>query len=506
MTDAFPNHPEASRTDSQAHCWRAIAAPLLAALPLVLAAGPAAAQLQRSIVNGSFEQPVLTCNPLSWSALPSASVPGWSSTAPDGPSVNCGAYGATVAGPIEFWRSNFNGVPAYEGAQFIELNGHVPARVWQPVCLIQGETYGYSVAHRGRAGIDTLAVGLNPSGDTATAVAMPLNGQAASASNPVATFADPPGAWTVHAGNVTFQGSSGVYQLGFEAAASYNSQPGIGNFLDDVRVSFLPVVELVPGQAIDVTEGASATVRLRVSGEVTAAFDVNLRTNHNGTTSAADYTLPNGSPAAFTVQVPAGSYDGTQEIDIPIGAVADTAGDDGETLDIELRPGSGYTIGGTATCGAAASTMATITIHDQPADMRAALTGFPVQASVPGALVNGQAICTNDGPGPAASATCQVSGLPSGASISCTPTPPVASLAAGASISCAVSFTAPDRPVSLTAVAGAGTVDPQPANNTASLSVGVRLPVPLSSELITLLAAALAGLGVLGLRRQSRPC
>lgn len=105
------------------------------------------------------------------------------------------------------------------------------------------------------------------------------------------------------------------------------------------------------------------------------------------------------------------------------------------------------------------------------ADMTATLSGFPTSVA-PGQPVTGTLTCTNAGPDPATSATCGATGLPSGASVTCTPNPVPNPLAVGATVSCAVSYTAPATPVTLTGTAGASN-DSTPANNTAKETVAV---------------------------------
>jgi uncharacterized repeat protein (TIGR01451 family) len=105
--------------------------------------------------------------------------------------------------------------------------------------------------------------------------------------------------------------------------------------------------------------------------------------------------------------------------------------------------------------------------------MAAALSGIP--ASPPaGSVVNGTLVCTNNGPSPAANANCVPSGLPGGATVSCTPAPTPNPLAVGASISCAIAFTpAATGAVTVSGAAGSSTADPNPANNNATVTTGV---------------------------------
>lgn len=110
------------------------------------------------------------------------------------------------------------------------------------------------------------------------------------------------------------------------------------------------------------------------------------------------------------------------------------------------------------------------------ADMKVALSGFPV-AVVHGGAVSGTVTCTNVGSTTATNASCDVSGLPAGASVTCTPSSPQVSLNAGASMVCSVSFTAPlTGKVTLTATTNS-TGDSDASNNTAGGEVLVIVAV-----------------------------
>src|ERR1700744_286394 len=80
------------------------------------------AQCSIPTVNPDFEAPVLTCGtPNTGSACyqdkTDASTPGWRTTEADH--------------QIEYWQSGFNGVTAYSGNQFIELNANAVGGVYQ---------------------------------------------------------------------------------------------------------------------------------------------------------------------------------------------------------------------------------------------------------------------------------------------------------------------------------------------------------------------------------------
>jgi hypothetical protein len=109
------------------------------------------------------------------------------------------------------------------------------------------------------------------------------------------------------------------------------------------------------------------------------------------------------------------------------------------------------------------------------ADMNVTLSGFP-PAAAPGETVTGTATCTsqpNPDNDPAEDATCAVTGLPDGATVTCSPTPPVASLLPGELITCSVSYTAPlSGSTTIVATTGASN-DGNAGNNSAQTLVPV---------------------------------
>src|SRR5690606_16016001 len=129
------------------------------------------AQVQRSFINQSFEQPV-TCGPVT--QVPSTAMPGWNTThSVRNGLVYCGAPAASYR-PIETWQSGAVGVPTApgNGNQLVELNAYEASRLYQTICLVPGERVTWSLDHRGRAGTDVLSfnIGPDPAGSSAGAV------------------------------------------------------------------------------------------------------------------------------------------------------------------------------------------------------------------------------------------------------------------------------------------------------------------------------------------------
>lgn len=133
------------------------------------------------------------------------------------------------------------------------------------------------------------------------------------------------------------------------------------------------------------------------------------------------------------------------------------------------------------------------------ADMQATSITLPATMTV-GAPVSGSFSCTNAGPSEASAASCVISGLPAGATTSCTPSVPAASpLASGGSIACTVQFT-PTTTGTIAALvtASSSTVDPVPANNTKAHPFNPVERADMQATSVTLPATANVGVPVKG--------
>src|SRR5687767_4274966 len=92
---------------------------------------------QRAMVNSSFEanDPQGAGTP-NWQTFTNGQVPGWDAT----------------TGEIELWDSNFSGVPSYSGLVHAEMNANDGGALYQTICLVNGESVGWTFAHRARSG------------------------------------------------------------------------------------------------------------------------------------------------------------------------------------------------------------------------------------------------------------------------------------------------------------------------------------------------------------------
>jgi len=325
------------------------------------AASPVAAQ--RVIINPSFESndPQGPGAP-NYEIYSNGSVVGWDS----------------ASGEIELWDSNFQGVPAYEGSVFAEMNANVPGALYQNICMVNGETVGWTFAHRARSGGPTTQTARFQIANSSGTLIQSLATQSSTVNN----------VWNVNTGSTTYTGASGVQRVQFITTDAGS----IGNFLDDIRITLNPFIELSTASASGVESIATANLpTLTVNGTLFTARTVNVSITGGTATRGSDYTTPGGG-ATFTVTIPAGTY---QNSAVPLGIqiIDDAVTEGSETIQIALNTGTGYTVSSTQSCGGAARTASTYTITDNDSPVVLAkswtngITGDAVSLAITGGLV-----------------------------------------------------------------------------------------------------------------------
>jgi hypothetical protein len=174
-----------------------------------------------TLLNGDFETPVIDAG--GNSSLDASLVPPWLTT--------------DSANQIEIWGSGFDGVPAAQGAQFVEINANSAGTLYQDVVTTSGEKMTWSLEHRGRSGDDTMKVLI---GDAATADVNSDTGW--NFFSPDLT--DPNTAWGGHTGSYVVPSGQTCTRFGFRAVSSAGGNQSFGNFLD--AVSFSVTVPATP--------------------------------------------------------------------------------------------------------------------------------------------------------------------------------------------------------------------------------------------------------------------
>lgn len=193
-----------------------------------------------ALVNGGFERPTVTGGAVNF--FPDASqpgpnsVPGWLTTATDH--------------MIELWNGppNPTNTPPAEGGQFAELNANEVSTLYQDHSTTPGTKLYWRLSHRGRLGVDTMALDIGAPG-------APVEQQ---------VMSDGTTAWGTYSGVYTVPADQTITRFGFRSISAAGGNRGIGNFLDDVFFGTAPCVVVtknaIPEGPVDV--GDVVTYRL----------------------------------------------------------------------------------------------------------------------------------------------------------------------------------------------------------------------------------------------------
>lgn len=159
------------------------------------------------LCNSDFEDAQVV-SPGSFALKHQSLIPCWQTSATDG--------------LIEVWGSGFNGVAAYSGNQFIELNANMVSTLSQDFTAVPGSSVTIYFAHRGRAGTDVMSVSIGPVGGPYISLGIFSAGNTA---------------WVYNNVSYTFP-LNGLtqYSLRFNSVSSAGGNPSVGNFLDAISV------------------------------------------------------------------------------------------------------------------------------------------------------------------------------------------------------------------------------------------------------------------------------
>jgi uncharacterized repeat protein (TIGR01451 family) len=184
------------------------------------------------LLNGGFEEPNI---PLTGTPNPSLlqdfggnrvvsykenDVPAWATIA----NVPTSSTSFDLRNAIELWKRNqtyYPNLQPFQGNQFAEINANTLGRLYQDFVLPAGAEVRWQVAHRGRAGDDTMGVYMGAAGTE--------NLQGSENTSPSTE-------WRVYSGVYTVPGGQDVTRFALKAIRSAGGE-GSGNFVDDVRLT-----------------------------------------------------------------------------------------------------------------------------------------------------------------------------------------------------------------------------------------------------------------------------
>ncbi len=102
--------------------------------------GPCPAACTGATTGGATADGTNCTSATTFNFYPEECIPGWETT--------------DSGGKIEIWASGFQGVPAYQGSHFAEINAQSAAAqsLFQTFTVVNGTDYQVQFAHRGRSG------------------------------------------------------------------------------------------------------------------------------------------------------------------------------------------------------------------------------------------------------------------------------------------------------------------------------------------------------------------
>ncbi len=258
----------------------------------------------RAFINPSFEIPVISDN--SFSIFSDTLIAGWITT--------------DVNHNIEIWNTPFNSVISQDLDQHTELNANNPSKLYQNVCFVPSDPQvTLSLYHRARQGTDTMRVLID-------------NVQSG------ANISTGTSAWVNYTRNYTPSVSQPTpIQIGFESVSTGSGNATVGNFLDNITLTGLSAFFELENATLSNTESTAPSVRIRINGFLASDQTINLSTSGTAVVGT-DYTLPS------TVNVPAGYYDGTSYITIPLTILNNNIPQGNRTINISISSSASLTI------------------------------------------------------------------------------------------------------------------------------------------------------------------
>ncbi len=237
--------------------------------------GPLGLRAQnRIIVNRSFETgsgiPHNDVAYLASQSNPNPQIDGWYSTHPPYNGVNF---------PIEHWHTGFQGVSSQQGTYHVELNVTQSSRLYQIVYLVHGEIFHWEYFHRQRISGATETVQYSIYSQDGSTNLFIIDTHTSTNNT----------GWDQRSGNYTFNGASGIYQIGFESTTG----GGSGNFLDNISIGLDALTEFTRMTATVFENNSAFRPYIKLNGEVATASSITFQVTSTNAVEGVDYTFTN---------------------------------------------------------------------------------------------------------------------------------------------------------------------------------------------------------------------
>ena len=168
-------------------------------------------QAEAGLVNPGFESYAQPAG--SFANRTDTAFPGWRTTATDH--------------QIEVWGSGWRNVPAYEGIDFVELNGTRVSTLYRDVASIPaGSLLDFHFAHRGRLGVDTMRLTITDLG------ADDAFGSGDDTVLFTSLYSDDNTAWGYYTSPAPLMALGNGLRFAYASVSAAGSDPTFGNFLD----------------------------------------------------------------------------------------------------------------------------------------------------------------------------------------------------------------------------------------------------------------------------------
>ncbi|MEH2325191.1 MAG: DUF4347 domain-containing protein [Nostoc sp.] len=254
------------------------------------------------LLNGGFENPTQGAN--SFNQLAKDFVPGWNTNATDQ--------------KIEIWSTPFQGVTAYLGNQFAEINATQVASLYQDIATVPGSTLTFQFAHRARR---LPTTGPHVVDTTSVKIGAPAATVQQGIYNTDSTD------WVVYRGTYQVPANQYITRFEFNSISSGSGSPSVGNFVDDVNFSVNGCVPSISPPTIDL-DGNNSTATgnnyqntFTVGGAAVAAADTDVVITDDKTNITRAIiqltTTPDGTNESLTIDPTAGGTVTGVTVDLP---------------------------------------------------------------------------------------------------------------------------------------------------------------------------------------------